>query len=66
MRILIITIILVILVISYGCSKERLYENVFEGLKKRDEIKRHPNEQSPSDDPISYQEYLNEKERIKE
>jgi hypothetical protein len=57
---------LVLLGISYGCSKERLYENVYEGLKKRDEIKRHLNEQSPSDEPMSYQEYSNEKERIKE
>ena len=65
MNILIINILVIIIGISYGCSKERFDENVFEGLKKREEIKRSPNGPSQMDKSMSYDEYLIEKERNK-
>ena len=66
MNILIIHILEVIIGISYGCSKERFNESVFEGLKKREEIKRSPNKPSQMDKSMSYDEYLIEKERTQE
>jgi len=66
MKILIMYIMIAVLGMSYGCSKERFNESVFEGLKKREEIKRPPNESSPLDESISYDEYLNERKKIKD
>ncbi|UCH80369.1 MAG: hypothetical protein JSW20_11580 [Nitrospiraceae bacterium] len=66
MKIITLCIIMVSLGMSYGCSKERLNQSVFEGLKKREELKRPPNESSPMNEPMSYDEYLREREKIKE
>lgn len=46
-----------------GCSKERAYENIYEGLKKREQIV------NPSNEPVtrqqqSYREYIREREEI--
>ena len=64
MKILSIHIIILILGISYGCSKERFNESVYEGLKNREEIKRPLNQPSRMDEPMRYDQYLIEKDKI--
>jgi hypothetical protein len=50
-----------LLVFASGCEKERVYENIYEGLKTREQIV------NPSNDPIiqeqqSYDEYKIDRE----
>ena len=65
-KFILISIVVVLLGISSGCSKERFNESVYEGLKNREEIKRCPNEPSRMEEPMTYDQYMIEKEKIKE
>lgn len=44
-----------------GCAKERVYENMYEGLKKREQII-NPSNESISHEQPSYDEYKRERE----
>ena len=44
-----------------GCAKDRVYGNMYEGLKKREQIV-NPSNGSISQEQLSYDEYKREKE----
>ncbi len=48
-----------ILFLLSGCSSERVYENIYEGLKTRERLvnPKAPQEQHPQSDDVSYKEY---------
>lgn len=55
--------ICLLLLFIAGCTKERVYENIYEGLKRREQIV------NPSSDPIhqkqqSYDEYKRERDEL--
>lgn len=50
-----------------GCaSRERVYDNIYEGLKTREAIVHAPVEQRPAEKSISYQEYGTERKKLLE
>ena len=52
-----------LLMFMVGCSKERAYENIYEGLKKREQIVNPSNEPIPREQQ-SYHEYVREREEV--
>jgi len=46
-----------------GCSKERVYENIYEGMQQREQIVNPPDDPVPPKHP-SYDEYKREREEI--
>jgi hypothetical protein len=45
-----------------GCAKEKIYESMYEGMKKREQIVNPSNEPIPQEQP-SYDEYKREREK---
>lgn len=50
-----------LLLLTAGCTKERVYENVYQGLHQRERIVRPPDEPIPQEKQ-SYPEYQRERE----
>jgi hypothetical protein len=50
-----------LLLLMAGCTKERVYENVYQGLHQRERIVRPPDEPVPQE-KHSYHEYQRERE----
>ena len=55
------------LAVLAGCaSSERVYGNIYEGLKTREAIVHPPVEQKPAEKSMSYQEYESERKKLLE
>ena len=48
-----------------GCEKDRVYENIYEGMQKREQIVHPSNEPIPPEQP-SYDAYKREREEVLE
>ncbi len=66
MRIIIYSLLFFIIALSLGCSKERIYEGMYEGLKARQRIVGPPNETNSNEPSLSYRQYKNEKNKLGE
>lgn len=58
--------VVVVLLISGCASSERIYGNIYEGLKTRETIIRPPMEQKPIEKSMPYQEYETERKKLME
>ena len=53
-------LIISLLAVIAGCTKERIYENIYDGLQKREEIV-HPSDEPTIDKQQSYEAYKRER-----
>ena len=67
MRTVLVIVLCIQLGVLAGCaSSERVYDNIYEGLKGRDAIIYPQVEQKPAEKSMSYQEYEAERGRLLE
>ena len=67
MSVLKLFIVIIAVAITAGCAnKERLYENIYQGTKTRDEVRSVSEDPSqiPPKQPGSYQQYKSERQEV--
>ena len=67
MSVLKLFIVIIAVAITAGCAnKDRLYENIYQGTKTRDEVRSVSEDPSriPPKQPDSYQEYKSERQEV--